>query len=256
MSLAETPSEKTPGILAENYSEVLGLQSCLARSEPNIEIIPRLLKRIIREHCWQEWLTPEGNVIRWNSADFRLFLTSKRPEGCETPIHVIRRIIQGTDKTLETDFEKLVRGEPGGIRPDQPRSENGTFGPIRNRDPITVADTPPIFDPDVIPFDSPPAKPSRKPRDYSREAPTGTSVSYAVRRLGKERPDLLERVKSGELKPKTAMREAGFVLDEFSIPVEPQSAARRILKRFEGEPLVELIRILANHAGFDLTPRE
>jgi hypothetical protein len=35
-------------------------------------------------------------------------------------------------------------------------------------------------------------------RDYTREAPTGTSVSYAVRRLGRKRPDLLDKVKIGE----------------------------------------------------------
>lgn len=41
-------------------------------------------------------------------------------------------------------------------------------------------------------------------------SPRGTSQSYAFRRLRKERPDLLERVIAGELKPGAAMEQAGF----------------------------------------------
>ena len=38
----------------------------------------------------------------------------------------------------------------------------------------------------------------------------GTSLSYAVRRLSRERPDLLEKVKAGELTVHAAMVQAGF----------------------------------------------
>jgi hypothetical protein len=84
----------------------------------------------------------------------------------------------------------------------------------------------------------------------------GTSASYTIQRLKRDAPELAEKVIRGEMTPRAASIQAGIRIAEFSIPVEPQSAARRILKRFEGEPLLELIRVLANHAGFDLTPRE
>jgi hypothetical protein len=68
----------------------------------------------------------------------------------------------------------VTRGEQGGANnPDQPKDPGtGQFVPAVNRDSITVdgADKP--------------------PRDYSREAPTGTSVSYSLRRLSRKRPAL------------------------------------------------------------------
>jgi hypothetical protein len=69
-------------------------------------------------------------------------------------------------------------------------------------------------------------------------------------RIARDRPDILERMKAGEFKSvRQAALEAGLITPEFSIPIEPQGAARRILNRFSGEPLRELVRILANHAG-------
>jgi len=56
----------------------------------------------------------------------------------------------------------------------------------------------------------------------ANESQQGTSVNYAVRRLGKERPDLLDKVKAGELSPYRAMVEAGFTVELVSVPGEPE----------------------------------
>ena len=64
-------------------------------------------------------------------------------------------------------------------------------------------------------------------------------------RIARDRPDILDRMKAGEFSSvRKAALEAGIVRPEFSIPVEPHGAARRILSRFQGEPLLELIRAL------------
>jgi hypothetical protein len=77
----------------------------------------------------------------------------------------------------------------------------------------------------------------------------GNKSTYITSRLKRDAPALAEKVICGEITPRAAAIEAGFLKPEFSIPIEPQGAARRILNRFRGEPLLELIRVLANHAG-------
>jgi hypothetical protein len=66
----------------------------------------------------------------------------------------------------------------------------------------------------------PSAPPSDKP-------PTGTSVSYALRRLKKQRPDLYEQVKAQEKTANEAMVEAGFREKQIAVPLDPKKAARR-----------------------------
>lgn len=221
------------GLLAANGMTVRMLQTTLSRAETNANTIPLAILNLSRQNAWRAFVFPDnpGAVFRWNAADFRRFIESPRPAGCQTPLDLVERMLRGTD-AWEV-FQELIRGERGGA--------NNPYGCVGkpetgiNRYPVTV--------------DSPPTIPlPAKSRDYSREARTGNSVSYALRRLGKERPDLYERVKAGELAAKTAMREAGFITPEFSIPVEPEGAARRILKRFRGEQLAELIRALSDHA--------
>lgn len=76
-------------------------------------------------------------------------------------------------------------------------------------------------------------------------APTGTSESAALRRLRKDRPDLLERVLSGELKAHAAMIEAGFRPRTVTVRVaDPESAARTLRNGMTEEDRLELARLL------------
>jgi len=77
-----------------------------------------------------------------------------------------------------------------------------------NRDPITV-DQNGSADPPTIPLRVKVGGTSGAPkRDYAREAPTGNSTSYAMRRLEKAPEEIRERVRSGELKPTGEMSKA------------------------------------------------
>lgn len=234
MATAETTAQRVdPGLLANNYMFVKGLQTVLASADSNHRTIVTALARVVNDECWRHWLTMEGREFRWNAADFRRFLESPRPSGCQSSIPFIRKIIAGS--AIAERFEELVRGEPG--QPDassQPRTEGGRFTD-RNRNIIPVtADSPP-----TLPL-SPTTAPTR-PRDYSRESKQGTSVSYALRRLSKQRPDLLERVKAGSMSAHSAMVAAGFRPKAITIPDDPKGAARRLSLHFKGERLDELI---------------
>ena len=61
----------------------------------------------------------------------------------------------------------------------------------------------------------------------------GTDPTYALARLKRDRPDLLERVKSGELSPHAAAVEAGFRKKTFTIPADPQKAAAALRRHFD-----------------------
>jgi hypothetical protein len=67
----------------------------------------------------------------------------------------------------------------------------------------------------------------------------GNTVGYAVRRLGRKRPELLARVEAGELSANRAMVEAGFRPHTMTIPIDPEVAARRIAVHFSGEVITD-----------------
>lgn len=70
----------------------------------------------------------------------------------------------------------------------------------------------------------------------------GTSTTYTVARLKRDRPDLAERVINGELSPNAAAIEAGIRKKTKSIPIDsPESAIKGLLKVFSLEQLRKAI---------------
>lgn len=210
-------TRKDLGRLANNGIAVQSLQNSLSRAESVGTTMPLLINRLARERGWQEFLFPEApdRVYRWNAAEFRRFIESPRPGGCETPLYVLERMLRGTE-AWDT-FLELTRGERGA--PEGNR--NAAKEEETNCDSITVC------------HDADPA-PTKPP-------PTGTSVSYALRRLSRERPDLYEAVKSGETTANAAMIEAGFRPPQLTIPLDPRKAARRIARHLTREQFSELV---------------
>lgn len=115
---------------------------------------------------------------------------------------------------------EAMRGERGG--------QNNPFGRAGKPDPGINRDIVTVDSPVLIPI---------TPRDHAREAPTGNSVSYALRRL-QQRPELLDKVKAGELTPNRAMVEAGFRRRSITIPDDPPVA--RINREITLEPDVDI----------------
>lgn len=83
-------------------------------------------------------------------------------------------------------------------------------------------------------------------------AEQGTSATYGLRRLNRQRPDLHQRVLNDELSPHAAMLEAGFREKRISIPIDPKRAATSILKYYNEEQIIELIENLVKELGFSV----
>lgn len=230
MSVLETIKPADLGRLANNGMAVRALQDALGKMETSLNVIPRLFLRVVRTDAWLHWIDAEHGEIKHIPSELRRFLEADKPHGCRTPIHIIERILRGTE-AWEPYLEAL-RGERGGLQHES-RDDTGRFA--HNRHNVTVVDQP-----DVIPI---------QPRDYTREAPTGNSVSYAVRRLKNNRPDLFEQVKTGELTAHGAMVAAGFKLRSITVDDDPERAARRLLRHFQGERLQALIAALSEGLG-------
>lgn len=179
-TLLEPRQAEDLGLLAANGMTVKMLQTTLSRAETNANTIPLAILNLKRQDAWRAFVFPDNPdaVFRWNAADFRRFIESPRPAGCQTPLDLVERMLRGTEAWEA--FQELVRGERGGANNPSGVNQHSEV----NRDPIPVD----LREPVTLPL---------RRRDYSREAPTGTSVSYALRRLGRERPDLYERVKAG-----------------------------------------------------------
>jgi hypothetical protein len=254
--ITQDPDEviENPGALVNNYRLVESLRSALSSGQHAFDLVPDVIEEIIEEKAWQDRLDRGGQRQKYNRDDeFEDFIADPPPRGLGTTKNEIRKYLGASDNPLRVLFEKAAEKGPGNpVAETQPHDSNGKFHRIPNSIRNTVGSDMP---PPVIPFRDSPSPPAPK-RDRSAEPQAGTSVGYAVRRLGRERPDLLAKVEMGECTAHNAMVMAGFLPRTITIPIEVTAASRLILKHFSDDDVLELIRILANHAGFDLTPRE
>jgi hypothetical protein len=178
-------------------------------------------------------LDPDGRIIEYGEYEFRKFIEDPLPDGLDTPFDEAKAILG--DSPIRIAFEEAATRAQGSSTAwrEQPRVEGNRFAP---RNPNHVRVTEDGNDgPDVEA--SPPAAPDPQVgnRDRSKEPQAGNSLGYAVRRLGRENPELLEKVRSGEMKAHRAMILAGLKPDVMTIPVIPKRMARLIAKRLTPE---------------------
>jgi hypothetical protein len=84
-------------------------------------------------------------------------------------------------------------------------------------------------------------------QDYNIMLLQGTSASYLARRIARDHPDILNRMKAGEFKSvRAAAREAGLIKTEyFSVPLDPEGAAKTIKRRFTAGQVRKLKELLS-----------
>lgn len=88
--------------------------------------------------------------------------------------------------------------------------------------------------------------------ERAKENDVSRRTQIKLDHLARDFPAHHERVKAGELSVHAACVEAGIAKRTVPLPLDPPGAARAILKHFRDDSLLEVVRILARHAGLDL----
>jgi hypothetical protein len=160
-------------ILESRWDIVAATANALARGGASLQNVPGLIKRLIGEETWREYVTPLGIET---FQDFAAFIV--HPRGLATTIDLVERICGGDMDALDL-LDKATMRKDG--RPEK----------ITNDD---AGET-------VYNVNS----------SNERARPMGNSRGYALRRLRTHRPDIHARVLTGELSPHRGMIEAGFL---------------------------------------------
>lgn len=253
------------GVLTNNNRLIESFRTAMSSGKHAFDTVPPIVDEIIDENAWMDFIDRAHGRQSFGSEEFRKFIEEQPPRGIGSTVEEVRKYLGGSEDPIRVKYEALVdrgRGNPTG-RQNAPRQADGTFTSIPN----VIRDTG-MGEPPVIPLrgaEQDPPAPAPRHRDRSREPQAGTSVGYAVRRLGRaaeEEPErfrpIYERLMRGETTANSAMVEAGFRPKAITIDFEPVAAARRLVKHFRGESLRTLVRELANWAGITIveTPDE
>lgn len=80
---------------------------------------------------------------------------------------------------------------------------------------------------------------------YEVASPHGDRADYLTRRIARDHPDILERMKAGHYRSvRQAALEAGIVKPVVQVPAEPARAARALLRHFNADELREIVEFV------------
>lgn len=85
--------------LKQNATLVEALGSSLRRGDHALGTVPDLLKRILREEAWREFVTQRGELVE--HARFVDFVTTPPLKGLGGTVDLLRRIISGDTEALD-----------------------------------------------------------------------------------------------------------------------------------------------------------
>jgi hypothetical protein len=192
-------------LLRVNSDVVDSLQHAVLNAPRDVNTLRSALKNVLRDGAWLDRLDyrRQNQRYRYQAEEFLKFIADQLPVGLESSPDTIRRFI-ADDKEALVLFEQAIDRGRGGTNNPEGRNEK------RKEE---VKDNNVIIDQEVKP------RPSKKIKQ-------GYTVAYGIRRLGKERPELLEEVKAGTKSVNRAMIEAGFR----KVPT-PLEQIRRLLPR-------------------------
>lgn len=103
---------------------VEALGSALRRGGNALEDVPGLLKRVLAEESWREFVTPRGELVRHER--FVDFVTTAPTQGIGASPDLVERIIERDNEALEL-FRGAMKEKPGPKSRDViTRTEHGT----------------------------------------------------------------------------------------------------------------------------------
>ncbi|HEY9372567.1 hypothetical protein [Streptomyces sp.] len=191
--------------LKQNATLVEALGSSLRRGDHALGTVPDLLKRILREEAWREFVTQRGELVE--HARFADFVATPPLKGIGSSVDLVRRIVSDDPEALDL-LDQALQNPVGGSQKIN----------------LNV---------DVMNNES----------DHGR--PAGTSKEYALRRLRKDAPELHAEVLAGHLSAHAAMVKAGFRKRTISVRLDrPESAALALRKHMPLEARQALARLL------------
>lgn len=176
------------------------------RDGKKIDNIPGLIEQLLAEDIWKEIYVEETErTVTYER--FEDFVTTPPPEGLGAKIEDLERLIGEDEPTLNL-LDAALQGKPG--KPI-PREEKGRY------------------DQSV----------------YGRQRkPAGTSRTAGIRRLRKDRPDLLQRVLNKEMSVNQAMVEAGFRKKRLVVTKDVELVSNMLKREFSQEDLNLIVEML------------
>lgn len=203
----------TPSLLVERLSRSMAYGPKLLDDVPG-HVVKICAKNEDGEPNWKRFVTRTGNEV--HHEDFRSFVTTKPLAGLGCSVEALERACSDDSDAMAALDEALRRPAHRPARKAQPDPE---------------------------PDDADP-----KSLDNVKGYADGNSQRQALRRLRKDRPDLLERVKTREMSANAAMILAGFRPATLTLRLtEPERVAAAILRKAETDPIVaQAVELIAN----------
>ncbi|REK89556.1 hypothetical protein DY245_14995 [Streptomyces inhibens] len=209
-----------PGELKERGQLVASLGSSLRSGATSLGTVPKLLEELLTTGGWMDFVTRLGDHITYEPGEFADFVETLPLQGLGADLAVIERLIGPRPDLLAILYELTPARGPG--RPKTLNDVQSSFGSS------AVAE-------------QAPAVPA--PR---KKAPAGNTVENIMRKLARDRPDLLEEVTAGRMKAYTAAVEAGWRRPQTTIPLtDPESIARKLLDKLGAEQAREVCTTLS-----------
>ena len=168
---------------------------CLAYFDitANLENLPGLIVKAVREDCWREFvIDATKDEIKFDN--FEEFVAAKPPVGLDASMRTLRNVCRDDAKAISAIDAVCQRkdGNPTGT------NQHGTVDNINSSSEENMSED---FLESLKDLDNPPEKEKR---------PTGTSQAGTIRRLRKDNPELHEKVMEGEMSANAAAIEAGW----------------------------------------------
>jgi hypothetical protein len=177
-------------VASNTLVELLG--SSLHYGGSALSDVPALLKRVLQDQSWRCFRTRLGDLVEYDSDQFPVFVQVDPLRGLGASVKLLEDIC-GDDLETRNLLDQALQRPHGTNRYSSSR----------------VGESP------TLEIPAPPA---------------GGTVEQAIRRLRKDRPDLLQDVIDGEMSPHAAMKEAGFRRRRVSVDVEDAERAARTLR--------------------------
>ncbi|MBZ6135444.1 hypothetical protein [Streptomyces olivaceus] len=207
-----------PGELKERGQLVASLGSSLRSGATSLGTVPKLLEQLLTTGGWRDFVTRLGDHITYDTDEFADFVETMPLQGLGADLAVVERLIGPRPDLLAVFYELTPPRERG--RPKNANDVHNIFGQA-----------------------APASEQAPAPR---KQRPTGNRAEAIMRKLAKDRPDLLEEVTSGRMKAYTAAVEAGWRSPQTTIPLtDPEAIARKLLAKLGTDQAQEVCSALA-----------